>query len=417
MEKDSRAEWRRGWPLVLAAMLGIGFGPGLFQNVSSLFIEGATREFGWSRGEIATAAAIGLLGGLVAPFLGRLSDRVGIRPVIIASLLLLGLTYVGMSLQSGALLQFQLLIALLAFAVPGTSSVVYGKLIAACFVQHRGLALGFATSGLSATMLVMPPIVGAAIATWGWRSGYLVLAAATALVALPLVLWLLRGVPWTPTARRPGEAHVDEAVTGLTGAEARRDRRFWQLGVAVALVNVASVGLVTQLVPLGLERGLGAGEAALLLTSYAASQVAGRIAIGGLVDRFAPQRVAAVVALVSAIAFALLLVPAPGFAAMMLLVFLAGLMNGAEHDLLPFLTARLFGLRAYGEVYGSLLPVALAGTAAGIVAFGRLHDAYGRYDPALGLAAVALVLSGLAFLTLRDRALPEAQAAAALAAG
>ncbi|MGJ3627484.1 hypothetical protein AB5I41_11905 [Sphingomonas sp. MMS24-JH45] len=99
-------------------MLGIGFGPGLFQNVSSLFIDGVTREFGWSRGDIATAAAIGLLGGIVAPFLGRL-DRIGIRPVIVASLLLLGATYLGMSIQTSALAQFQLLVALLAFAVPG----------------------------------------------------------------------------------------------------------------------------------------------------------------------------------------------------------------------------------------------------------------------------------------------------------
>jgi MFS family permease len=413
MERESRAEWRRGWPLVLAAMLGIGFGPGLFQNVSSLFIDGVTREFGWSRGEIATAAAVGLLGGVVAPFLGRLADRIGIRPVIIASLLLLGMTYVGMAVQTGSLVQFQLLVVLLAFAVPGTSSVVYGKLIAACFVRQRGLALGIATSGLSATMLVMPPIVAAAIASGGWRGGYLALAGATTLVALPLVLWLLRGVPWTPTARTAHDPRADAPVEGVTGKEARRDRRFWQLGIAVALVNVASVGLVTQLVPLGEERGLDATSAALLLTSYAASQVAGRIVIGALVDRFAASRVAGAVALVSAAAFAGLLAPDPGFVAMMLLVFLAGLMNGAEHDLLPFLTARLFGLRAYGEVYGSLLPISLAGTAGGIVAFGRIHDAFGDYDPALGLAVAALVGAGLAFMTLTDLALPEAQAAAA----
>jgi predicted MFS family arabinose efflux permease len=137
--------------------------------------------------------------------------------------------------------------------------------------------------------------------------------------------------------------------------------------------------------------------------------------IGALVDRFAAPRVAGGVALVSAAAFAGLLAPDPGFAAMMLLVFLAGLMNGAEHDLLPFLTARLFGLRAYGEVYGSLLPISLAGTALGIVVFGRIHDAYGHYDPALGVAVAALVGAALAFMTLTDRPLPEARAAAAAA--
>lgn len=412
MESETRTEWRRGWPLVLAAVLGIGFGPGLFQNLSSLFLAGTTQEFGWSRGEVATAAAVGLLGGLVAPFLGRLADRVGIRPVIVGAMLLLGGAYVALSRQSGSLVEYQMLVALLAFSVPGTSSVVYGKLIGACFMRHRGLALAFATSGLSVTTLAMPPLVGAVIATQGWRAGFLVLAAATALVALPAILFLIRHVPRTPSARAADDPAAAAPVEGVTGAEARRDPRFWLLAVGVAMVNLASVGLVTQLVPLGVERGLGAGQAALLLTSYGLSQVAGRLGIGVLVDRIAPQGVAAAVALVSAAGFALLLIPAPGFALAMALVFLAGLMNGADNDLLPFLTARLFGLRSYGEIYGSILPVALAGTAAGIVAFGRLHDAFGRYDPALVVAAAALAVSALCFFLLRERPLPRVQAAA-----
>ena len=48
-------EWRRGWPLVAGGMLGIGTGPGLYQNISSLFTPGMMAEFGWSRGVIATA--------------------------------------------------------------------------------------------------------------------------------------------------------------------------------------------------------------------------------------------------------------------------------------------------------------------------------------------------------------------------
>ena len=412
MESETRTELRRGWPLVLAAVLGIGFGPGLFQNLSSLFLDGTTSEFGWSRGEVATAAAIGLLGGLVAPFVGRLADRVGIRPIIVGAMLLLGGAYVALSRQSGSLVEYQILVALLAFSVPGTSSVVYGKLIGACFVRHRGLALALATSGLSITTLAMPPLVGAVIAAQGWRAGFLVLAAATALLALPAILFLIRHVPATPTARAPDDAAAAAPVEGVTGRDARRDPRFWLLSLGVALVNLASVGLVTQLVPLGVERGLTAAQAALLLTGYALSQVVGRLTIGVLIDRMAPQGVAAAVALVSAAGFAGLLVPAPGFALAMGMVFLAGLMNGADNDLLPYLTARLFGLRAYGEIYGSILPIALAGTAAGIVAFGRLHDRFGHYDAALGVSVVALVLSGLCFFLLREKPLPRAQAAA-----
>lgn len=400
-------EWRRGWPVVMAAMIGIGTGPGLFQNLSSLFVPGLIAEFGWTRGEIGTAAAIGLLASVVVPFMGRVVDRFGGRPMIVFAMLLLAATYLGMTAITGALWQYQLLIAGLALTVPGTGSLVYGKLIGARFVEHRGLALGLATSGLSVTTLALPPVIGPVIAAQGWRAGLVVLAGLTALVALPIVLIALRGTA-LPATRPDPEAATAAPIPGLTGREARRDGRFWRLAVAVALINFGSVGLVTQLVPFGIDSGLPAGEAALLLASFGASQALGRLAIGWLIDRYRPQTMAALFALASAVAFAALAAGASGFAVLMIAVFFAGLMNAAEQDLLPYFGVRLFGLRAFGEVYGTILVIALAGTASGVAGFGRLHDATGGYTVALSIAAGALVLSALLFRTLRDRALPEA---------
>ena len=411
-------EWRRGWPLVLGALIGIGAGPALFQNLSSLFVPGMIEEFGWSRGEIATAAGLGLAGGVAVPFLGRLGDRIGIRPLIVFSMLLLGAAYCGFASMTGALWEYQLLVLMLALAVPGTGAVAYGKPIAHCFVAHRGLALGVATSGISITTLVVPPGIGWVIAGYGWRGGFVALAVLTTLVALPLVLLAIRTAPLSPTRPDPDAAIASAPVVGMTGGETRRDSRFWRLGAIAFCINTATVGLVTQLVPFGIDRGLSAGQAALLLASFGASQIVARRAIGAMVDRFAPQRTAATVALLSAIAFALLELHAPGFALLMILVFFAGLMNGAENDLLPFFTARLFGIRAYGEVYGSLVLIALAGTATGIVGFGRLYDATGGYALALGVASGALTVAAILYLTLREERLPAARAAAAsVAAG
>ena len=52
--------------------------------------------------------------------------------------------------------------------------------------------------------------------------------------------------------------------------------------------------------------------------------------------------------------------------------------------------------------------IALAGTATGVVGFGRLHDATGGDAVALGIAAAALVTAALLFLSLTDRAPPAA---------
>ncbi|MEH3047369.1 MFS transporter [Sphingomonas adhaesiva] len=417
MERDAnrvaaRAEWRRGWPLVLGALIGIGAGPGLFQNLSSLFTPGMMAEFGWTRGQIATAAGIGLIGAVASPLLGRAADRLGIRPVILLCMTLLGVAYGGFAMMQGEIWQYQLLVLLLALSVPGTSAIVYGKPLAACFRAHRGLALGVATSGLSVTTVLLPPAVAWVIAGWGWRGGFVALAIVTTLVAMPLALLAVRGAAAGPTRPDADAPAAQVPVDGPTAAETRRDARFWRLGASAFCINLATAGLVTQLVPFGLERGLTAAQAALLLAAFGGAQVVARIVIGALIDRWTPQLIAAAVALVSALAFALLEVPAPGFALLMVLVFFAGMMNGAENDLLPFFTARLFGLRAYGEIYGWLVLMALGGTATGIVGFGRLYDATGSYDVALGIASGALTLTAILYLSLRERALPHAQAAA-----
>ncbi|MCW6536862.1 MFS transporter [Sphingomonas sp. MMSM24] len=403
-------EWRGGWRVIAAAMIGNGFGPGMYQNLSSLFVPGMTAAFGWTRGDIATAAGIGLIGALGVPAIGRLADRLGARPVIVGATLLLAATLAGFATLGGALWIYQLLVLCLALSVAGTSAVVYGRLIAARFVTHRGIALGVATSGLSLSTLVLSPLVAGVIARHGWRVGFAVLVALVLAVALPAVLLLLRGVVVAPV-HRAGEAEdiaPETLLAGMSAREARRDARFWRLGLAVALVSLASVGLITQLAPFGTDRGLGLEQAALLVTAFGASQIVGRLAMGLLVDRFPARLIAAGFAAISAAAFAGLLLPGSGVAGLAALVFAALLMNGAENDLLPFLTARLFGLRAYGETYGALLTMSLFGTASGIVMFGRLYDATGNYAWPLSIAAGALALAALLFLTLTERREGEA---------
>lgn len=396
---EADGEWRRGWPLVVGAMIGIGTGPGLYQNLSSLFTPGMMADLNWSRGDIATAAGFGLLGGLAAPFVGRLTDRIGVRAVIVGAMMLLSFAYAGLSRISGPLWHFQLLIVCVVLAVPGTSALVYGKLISSAFVRHRGTALGIATSGQSVTTICIPPVLGLIIAAAGWRGGFVALAVLTSLVALPLVLLAIRGAASLrpATDNRPNEAQSDNSYTGR---EARRTGAFWRLAAGVMLINMGTVGLVSQLVPFGIDHGLTAAQAALLLASYGTSQVVGRVAIGLLVDRFRPQTIAACAAIFSAAGFALLQLPEPGFAVLMIAVFVAGIMNGAEHDLLPFFTGRLFGLRSYGEIYGTLLMLALIGTATGIIGFGRLHDATGGYGVALLISLGGMIAAAVAFLSL-----------------
>ncbi|MEH3120895.1 MAG: MFS transporter [Sphingomonas phyllosphaerae] len=398
----NRHEWRTGWPIVLGAVVGSGAGPALFQNLSSMFVPGMTAELGWSRSALATASGLGFAGSFAVPLLGRIVDRIGVRPMIAGCMLALAAAYLGMAAMPGRLWHYYLLVLVLAMTVPGTSALAYGKLIAARFVEHRGLALGIATSGLPLTTLLLPIVLAQVIDGFGWRGGFVALAIYSAMIALPVALIAIRGI--APVDRPAADVTASSRpIDGVTATAARRDPRLWRLGLTGFFVNLGTIGFVTQLVPFGIDRGLTPAEAALLLTAFGASQVAARITFGALIDRFTPQRIAATVAMISALGFAFLQVADLSLVPLSLGVFCAGLMNGAENDLFPFFAARLFGLRAYGEIYGTLIVVALIGSGAGIIGFGALHDLTGGDAAGLAVASAALATAGLLFAGLRDR--------------
>ena len=386
MNEEQRHEWRRGWPVVLGAAVMTGTGSGLYQNLSSLFIPGLQDIMSVSRGEVAAAAGFAVLGALAAPWIGRVADRIGVLPVLVLSAFGVAAAHLWFSLMNGPLWQFQVGVAVLAVSAPGVSTLVFGRMIAKRFERHRGFALGLATSGLSLSTLVLPAVVGWVIAEWGWRAGYHLLAGLAVFVGLPLAL---------VAAKSAGSLDRPERAARIGKPPSWRNRLFWRLASATMLINIGTVGMVTQLALIGRERGIGLAGAGLLLSAYGASQIVGRLTMGALVDRFAANRIAAVFGIISAAGFVALLAGPNGLAFALAGVFVAGLLNGAEYDLMPYLVTRLFPLETYGELFGRLMLCSIVSGGVGLAAFGLLHDLTGGYATALGLAAVCMLLAAM----------------------
>ena len=383
-------EWRRGWPVVLGSAAMAGVGAGLYQNLSSLFMPALQQATGATRGEIGASAALGLLGALAAPFIGRLADRAGVVPVIVVSGLGVAAAHIWLSMID-TLWQFQLGVALLAISAPGMSALVYGRLVAKRFDRHRGLALAFATSGLSVATVLLPAAIGWIIATWGLRAGYFVLAGLAVGIGIPAGLY---------ASRQAGALERPVRGAGSGKPPSWTNLLFWRIAGATMLINIGTVGMVTSMALIGAERGLGLAAAGLLLASYGASQIAGRIVMGALIDRFAVNRIAAAFGLVSTAGFVGMMWGIDSLAFMLVAVFVAGLLNGAEYDLLPFLVSRLFPLEIYSELFGRIYLFSLLSGGVGLAGFSLLRDWTGSYTAPLGIAAICMLLAATLLYTL-----------------
>ena len=89
-----------GWYLV-AAFVIIALVTNGARNAFGVFVLPMEQSFGWDRSTISLAASLGfLVNGLSQPILGGFLDRFGGRVVILASLTILGLSTILLSLTS-----------------------------------------------------------------------------------------------------------------------------------------------------------------------------------------------------------------------------------------------------------------------------------------------------------------------------
>lgn len=243
---------------------------------------------------------------------------------------------------------------------------------------------------------------------YDWRMGFLVLAALTALIGMPLALALI-GRAKEAAAHASDDVDVAHMprVPDVTLREAMKGRRFWLLILAIACINIPGSGVLGQLAPLVSDTGLADPEVALVMSVYAAGLLVGRLLTGFALDRFPAPWVGAVTTAVPAIGIVLLMLPEPSFALAALAVAMIGAQQGAEVDLFAYFVSRSFGLKHYGSIYGSIAMAGALSTAVALVSFGQIHDATGSYDIGLQIGAVLFCVGALAFVMI-GRKPPEA---------
>jgi predicted MFS family arabinose efflux permease len=391
------SEFKRGWPIVLASMLGVGLGlsPLPFYTIGLLAPQLA-KDFGWGMGQIFFGITISTFVVLLAgPLAGWLAGRWGARPVALVSVLLFGLCFMGFALGNGSLSMYYLTWGAAAALGAGTLPITWTRGVNAWFDKRKGLALGLTLMGTGIFGIVAKPLTAWLIASFGWRGAYVGLGLLPLLIALPVAFLLFRNVDGDP------QAPAGTAVQGgMTLAQALRDWRFWLMAAAFVPISFALGGPIPNMENILKTGGLPREQIVGLTAFIGLSALTGRLLGGWLIDRYWAPAVALVILVLPGISCWLLahgpLTPNTA----LLSIILIGFAVGVEYDLMAFFVARYFGMRAYSPIYALLYGCFAFGAGTGPALFGWCFDKTGAYTLVLMGSFAALVLGALAFLLL-----------------
>jgi MFS family permease len=350
------------------------------------FLKPMMEDFGGSHGAVSGLfSVIMCLGLLLGPFTGRLSDRLGARPVLIGAALSLGLALILTAQVRRLWLAYLTFGAGMGVAVACTY-VPALVLVGVWFKRRRDTALGFAVAGIGCGTLVLAPLAAALTERYGWRETFVILGIVSCLVTLGCAA--ISESPDVPAGR-----------PALNIARAIRAPAFRMLYVGGLLFQIAQFISFTYLAAFARHRGVDAVAAATLVGLIGAASVVGRFGLAALSGRFGVVRLYQTTVLIFALSYAIWLF-ARSYPWLVAFALVMGGSYGGFVTLSPAVAAQLFGIEGLGGLLGALYTSGAIGVAIGPPLAGLLIDRTGSYQWTIAFAMVMGLAAFATFLPL-----------------
>jgi MFS family permease len=342
------------------------------------------------------ASACLIAWGLFHPFCGVVLDKFRLRPLYFASLAIFTFALLLISLTTSywaVLLSYALLLPV--------GMIICGPLgsqalVSPWFTIDRGLAFGVSGLGGALGGILIPSVVTALNADFGWRISFRVLALGTVVLLAPIA-WLVLSrkppLPAQPVSHRAG------AKTWRT-LDLLRLSDFWILTAVLTSFMMAFLPLQHSIGAVAQDFGIPPSNAAIAASSSAGALAAGGLIFGRLADWFPHKRLLHVLVVLGGASVAGVSM-ARGFPQYAACLSIASFATGGTQPLVPAIVTRRFGTKAFGQVYGLVAgPFVQIGLVATYFC-GLIHEATGSYSVAylLMLIPMPFVLTATLFLS------------------
>jgi MFS family permease len=404
-------ETRTAWLMLGGAFAAFTISAALM-HAYPVYLVAFIEDFGWNRAETSLAYAVSqLVGGVSAPLVGMLVDRLGPRRLLLIGGVLLAISLVASAFVT-ALWQIVLLYGIvMTFGANCLGLVAFVPLLSRHFVRRRGMAISIVQSANGIARGISAPAVQWSISLIGWRPTYLVQAAVMAAVVLPLAALFRRadpggGGPAEPrpaTGPPPGPSPAAAARAGWSLGEAMRTPHFWLLFSVYMFTGLGSFFVSLHQLAFAVDIGFDKLYAAQVLGIGAFLAVPGIVVTGTLSD-YLGREVSAVLAYgvsILGVVCALFITGPDQHLLLWLHACFFGLTWGARGPAITAKTADLFPGPRLGTILGVITIGSGLGAALGSWGAGWVYDLTGSYRVAFWMSIASYVCGIAAFWALR----------------
>lgn len=402
-----------GWWVVGGSVLIAMYVAGaVFYGFTAIF-EPIADELGWSYTQISLAASLrGLEMGLLAPFVGILTDRWGPRRLIFGGSIITfaGLLMLGQTTSVG---MFYGAFVLVAIGMSTCTMTVLLTAVANWFQRRVGIATGIAVSGFGLGGLMVPAIVSL-VDAYDWRTTVSLLAMGMLVLPLPLSL-LFRHKPEqygkSPDGDKvevkiPGVDDSNTALVTYDGADvgtrqALKAGTFWSIALAFACQVMLVTAVITHLMPYLSSVDIARSDSSIIAIAVPLASIAGRLGFGWLADRTNRKLVSAAGFLMMGLGLVCFAsVGSVGFWVLIPFLVLFGIGYGGLNVMRPAMVQEYFGRSSFGTIFGIIIGVSMAGSIGGPAVAGWAYDNWGSYQGMWFLMAMVPMAAMVAMLLM-----------------
>ena len=237
-----------------------------------------------------------LIGTAVCLPVGKAIDRFGVRYVLTAVAIVLGLSVAGLSQVMNWVWLLVTLTLVRGFG-QGALSVVSMAMIGKWFTRRLGMAMGLFSVLLAIGFIITTVGTGFAVSIYGWRVTWLAIAACLVFGLAPLGWLIVRSSPEAMglSVDLAGERdeNIENAPLDLPVLSALRSPAFWVFTLAAAMFNLTWSAITLFQESLLIERGFNHDAFILVMGLLVAAGLPANLLTGWLAT---PQRIGVLLA-------------------------------------------------------------------------------------------------------------------------